>query len=89
MDFGAALKKASPNPGRRSAHYSRQSAFEGSFRQLRGRVIRSLVKEGPESGEGLINRLGREANPEDLYRALEALKKESLVAEEAGIYRIK
>ncbi|MDR2618700.1 MAG: A/G-specific adenine glycosylase, partial [Treponema sp.] len=36
MDYGAELKKLTPNPGRRSAHYSRQSGFKGSFRQLRG-----------------------------------------------------
>jgi A/G-specific adenine glycosylase len=86
MDYGAALKKITPNPNRRSAHYTRQSPFEGSFRQIRGQVIRSLVSKGPASAEELASRTGTE--PPDIYKALEALKNESMVAEEQGIYRI-
>ncbi len=43
MDYGAWLKTAVPNPNRNSAHYSRQSRFEGSDRQLRGLILRTLV----------------------------------------------
>jgi A/G-specific adenine glycosylase len=86
MDYGAALKKLTPNPGRRSAHYTRQSPFEGSFRQIRGGLVRSLVSQGPASAEELLERTGFE--PEDLYRALTTLEKESLVAESGGVYRI-
>ena len=89
MDYGAALKKISPNPNRRSAHYLRQSVFKGSFRQLRGSLIRSLVNGGPGSGDDLCKRLGPEIKKDDLYVALEALKKEFLVAEQEGIYRIR
>ncbi|MFP3043064.1 A/G-specific adenine glycosylase [Treponema primitia] len=86
MDYGAALKKITPNPNRRSAHYTRQSPFEGSFRQVRGRLIRTLVSEGPASAKELRKRTGIEKT--DLYKALEALQKESMVAEEDGVYRI-
>ncbi|MDR2028130.1 MAG: A/G-specific adenine glycosylase [Treponema sp.] len=86
MDYGAALKKITANPNRRSAHYTRQSPFEGSFRQLRGSLIRSLVSQGPAAAEELHKRTGIEK--ENLYRVLEALKKESMVAEEGGIYKI-
>ena len=45
MDWGAALgQKRAGNPNRRSAHYSRQSPFAGSRRELRGRVIRLLAE---------------------------------------------
>ena len=44
MDWGAALGRSAGNPNRRSAHYSRQSAFGGSRRELRGRVLRLLTK---------------------------------------------
>ena len=40
LDYGAALKKTVPNPSRRSAHHSRQSAFEGSRRQKRAELVR-------------------------------------------------
>jgi A/G-specific adenine glycosylase len=86
MDYGAALKKITPNPNRRSAHYTRQSPFNGSFRQIRGRLIRTLVSEGPASAKELGKRTGIETR--NLYEALEALQKESMVAEEDGVYRI-
>ena len=43
MDYGAALGRRGANPNRRSAHYTRQSTFTGSTRQLRGLVIRLLA----------------------------------------------
>jgi A/G-specific adenine glycosylase len=42
MDYGAMLAKWFPNPNRRSAHYNRQSTFENSDRQIRGRLLRAL-----------------------------------------------
>lgn len=86
MDYGAALKKITANPNRRSAHYTRQSPFAGSFRQIRGRLIRTLVSEGPGSAKELAARTGIET--ENLYDALEALQKDAMVAEEEGVYRI-
>lgn len=46
MDYGAALKKTTANPNRRSRHYSRQSKFEGSLRQARGAIVRQLSLGG-------------------------------------------
>lgn len=43
MDYGTDLKKRLPNPSRRSRHHTTQSRFEGSNRQLRGRILRELV----------------------------------------------
>jgi A/G-specific adenine glycosylase len=88
MDYGARLKKLTPNPGRRSAHYTPQGAFKGSFRQIRGGIIRILVSSGPAGAAEIKKRLDTETGEEDFYRALGALEKESLVAEEGGMYRI-
>jgi A/G-specific adenine glycosylase len=44
MDYGVHLKKMFPNPSRRSKHHAVQSKFEGSDRQIRGAIIRALVK---------------------------------------------
>jgi A/G-specific adenine glycosylase len=88
MDYGAALKKLSSNPGRRSAHYARQSSFPGSFRQLRGSLLRALIS-GPARMEELRKRSEIKGEEQDFYRALKALEKESMVAEEGGIYRIR
>lgn len=43
MDYGTYLAQQMPNPNRRSKHYVRQAAFEGSERQLRGRVLREVL----------------------------------------------
>jgi A/G-specific adenine glycosylase len=89
MDYGAALKKLTPNPGRRGARYRRQSGFRGSFRELRGGLIRALVSGGPAGLEELERLPGIGRDKEEVYRALKALEKESMVAEEGGIYRIR
>jgi A/G-specific adenine glycosylase len=86
MDYGAALKRLTRNPGRRSARYSRQSSFKGSFRQIRGGLVKALVSRGPASAEELLEHTGFER--EDLYRALAVLEKETMIAETGGIYRI-
>ena len=46
LDVGAHLKTQVANPTRRSASYSRQSAFEGSHRQKRSVVLRSVLDAG-------------------------------------------
>ena len=43
MDYGAWLKRQVPNPSRRSRHHTRQSPFEGSRRQKRARLLRSVM----------------------------------------------
>jgi A/G-specific adenine glycosylase len=48
MDYGAYLKKLYKNPSRRSAHYTKQSKFEGSLRQVRGAILREL-HTGPKT----------------------------------------
>lgn len=43
LDYGAHLKATGVNPSRRSASYSRQSAFEGSRRQKRAWIVRRVL----------------------------------------------
>lgn len=44
MDYGTYLKSQVPNPNRKSKHYTRQSQFEGSNRQIRAQIIKELLK---------------------------------------------
>ncbi|AEJ61082.1 HhH-GPD family protein [Spirochaeta thermophila DSM 6578] len=82
MDVGAAIKARRGNAGRRSAHYRRQGRFEGSVRQVRGAVLRVLVKRGGcEVGE-LAERLGR--GREEVEGVVGALEREGLVVREGG-----
>jgi A/G-specific adenine glycosylase len=86
MDYGAALKKLTVNPSRKSAVYAKQSRFEGSFRQKRGGVLKSLAFEGPASLMALAKRTGFAVS--ELRAVIASLEEEALIAGGAGIYRI-
>lgn len=45
MDYGSSLKKSIGNESRRSRHYTKQSKFEGSDRQIRGEILRRLATQ--------------------------------------------
>ncbi len=45
MDYGSDLKRRFPNPSRRSRHHTTQSRFEGSDRQVRGAILKLLLKK--------------------------------------------
>lgn len=51
MDYGAYLKKSVGNNITRSRHYKKQSRFEGSLRQIRGRVVALLVHSAKSPAE--------------------------------------
>ncbi len=87
MDYGAAMPAVNPN--RRSAHYRRQSAFKGSDRELRGRVLRYLiaaqdriVKKGPAgvAKDRLFAAVGAGASEERLEGVLARLGEEGFIA---------
>ena len=57
LDCGAHLKStlgSAANPSRRSAAYARQSAFEGSHRQVRAEVLRLALASAPVGEEELF-----------------------------------
>jgi A/G-specific adenine glycosylase len=56
MDYGTYLKQTVGNLNKLSAHYSKQSTFQGSRRQIRGAVLR-LLHEGSQTGEALQSQL--------------------------------
>ncbi|MDN7013330.1 A/G-specific adenine glycosylase [Methanoculleus sp. FWC-SCC3] len=84
MDYGTVLKKRTANPNRRSASYSRQSRFEGSDRQIRGRILALVLEEGTVTEKEVILRLCEE--PGRVKRILGDLAQEGFVAESEGTY---
>ena len=46
MDYGSFLKTSGHSAIDRSKHYTKQSRFEGSLRQIRGEILR-VAKDGP------------------------------------------
>ena len=86
MDYGAHLGRILPNPNVRSRPYTRQSAFAGSVRQVRGAVLRILTAHGPQSLRDLERRLG--ATDHRFLPAVEALVSEGLVTRSDDRLRI-
>ncbi len=86
MDFGVMLKGRVANPNARSAHYVRQSRFENSNRQIRGRLLAYLA----ERERATLGELGRELPfaSERIALSLAQLAAEGLVACEAEEYRL-
>ena len=88
MDYGARLKKSTANPNRQSRHYSRQSRFEGSLRQARGAIVRSLSRGGntPLSLEEMARLEGLPL--ERIQAAAERLVAEGMVCRRGDLYCI-
>ena len=84
MDYGTILKKRTANPNRRSASYARQSRFEGSDRQVRGKILALVLEEGTVTGEQVITRVCED--PGRVRRILGDLEKEGFIAESEGTY---
>ncbi|HVO39043.1 MAG TPA: A/G-specific adenine glycosylase [Spirochaetia bacterium] len=57
MDYGAMLGRTDKNANRRSRTYVRQSRFEGSLRQLRGRVLDVMLRLGSADAAGIQSEL--------------------------------
>jgi len=86
MDYGAKLARQVPNPNRRSAHYTKQSAFKGSQRQFRGMVIRHLLGGDVLTAGEMAKAL---RVPSDMLRVtLENLEAEGLVSRKGHRWRI-
>jgi A/G-specific adenine glycosylase len=77
MDYGVYLKKMLPNPNKRSAHYTVQSKFEGSDRQIRGRIIKKLTEVGKIAVDDLFDYLG--VDDERFKKVLDGLIKDGMV----------
>jgi A/G-specific adenine glycosylase len=59
MDYGTFLKTSLKieNPNRRSAHYTKQSAFAGSDRELRGKILRAVLSKKKVQSAKLLKEL--------------------------------
>jgi A/G-specific adenine glycosylase len=86
MDYGAMLKKNGLDMNERSAHHGRQTPFHGSFRQLRGRILKALV-----STAGLtLTQIAQETGfpPNHVADGVERLEAEGFIVSEGAHYRI-
>ncbi|RPJ52726.1 MAG: A/G-specific adenine glycosylase, partial [Methanobacteriota archaeon] len=77
MDLGTALASSTTNPNRRSASYTRQARFDGSDRQVRGRILRCVLAEGEVMESELGPMVGVER--QQIERAIAALEREGFI----------
>ncbi len=83
MDYGVQLKRAKPGIGKRSKRHQRQKPFEGSIRQLRGAILRVLLRENPIPLKSLIAALPQ-FSPARTRRALTGLIADNMITEAKG-----
>jgi len=86
MDYGVMLKQKYENPNRRSAHYQRQSPFQGSNRQVRGMILKVLTRESCVSEPEIVQKL--QIIPEKVKKNLNQLLKEGFIKRRRGKYTI-
>lgn len=90
MDYGTMLGRMShmqfKNPNRKSAHYARQSAFQGSDRQIRGAIMRLLIEKGLSPG-AMICRYTKQPH-QKVQTILAALCKEKLIMRRGDRYGV-
>jgi A/G-specific adenine glycosylase len=77
MDLGTDLKTAVGNPNRRSRHYTKQAAFEGSDRKIRGSILRILLAQKRLTRKEVIRQFTEEESR--IIRILNDLEKEGFI----------
>ena len=86
MDYGTMLKKFRENPNIRSKSYKKQPPFEGSNRQVRGKVLKVLVAE-PHLSENEIA-LRTKTQSHRVGKVLSELEKEGFIRRMGSMYEI-
>jgi A/G-specific adenine glycosylase len=86
MDFGSMLKQKQANPNRKSAHYTRQSPFENSNRQVRGMILKVLVKESPLTPAQIVKKTGMDV--ERVKSNLVQLEKEGFIKKQGRLFAL-
>lgn len=84
MDYGVVLKRAHPNPSRKSVHHLRQSPFEGSNRQLRSTLLKMVLAQpglSTDDAAGLVA-----GDREKVAANLVQMEKEGLIVCREGKY---
>ncbi len=85
MDYGAHLKKTLGNQNKRSKHYTKQSTFKGSPRELRGKILKLLAEKSRT--EKQIARETKRSQTET-RRALNALAAEGFIKKSRTHYTL-
>jgi A/G-specific adenine glycosylase len=83
MDYGTHLKQTKGNKNKQSRHYTRQSPFQGSRRQVRGAILRALSSHGFPANE-----LEAQINDTRTAEILAELTDEGFITATDGVYHL-
>jgi len=86
MDYGVMLKRTQENPSRRSAHHAVQSPFEGSDRQIRGKILKYLIHGRHATTGALVPLLG--VDEKRLKTILDQMEQEGFLLQKGHQYEI-
>ncbi len=91
MDYGSFLKRSGLKLNQKSAHYVRQTKFEGSPRQIRGAILRELstIAKTPQAILfDISNHEQLQINELQLVSALLSLERDGMIVKQKGKWRI-
>jgi A/G-specific adenine glycosylase len=86
MDYGVLLKKAGKDPSRQRIDKPKVAAFKGSDRQVRGKILKSLLAS-PKGLENIATDVGEEMDR--VSRLVVQLEKEGFIAKAGALFGIK
>ncbi|MFO7869174.1 MAG: hypothetical protein R6U95_07745 [Bacteroidales bacterium] len=87
MDYGVNIKKTIKNYNVFSDKHTKQSKFEGSFRQKRARIVRLLLQESGVNEQAITEYM--QINKEVCLEILNSLVKDGLIEKKGERYHIK
>lgn len=85
MDYGTMLKKKG-NPSRKSKHYTKQSTFKGSDREIRGAILKLLLTQQELDERQIAHVLQKDE--ERVSRILQDLVKEGFILKKQMRYNL-
>lgn len=85
MDYGTKIKTEHPNPNRNSKHYTKQSKFEGSNRQIRGTILKHLT-QSPHTTHSLSKKITPDKSR--LYTIIKKLLKDGMISKQGRSLRL-
>ncbi|MGA1842703.1 MAG: A/G-specific adenine glycosylase [bacterium] len=86
MDYGVYLKKTGNDNNRQSAHYNKQSPFQGSNRQIRGMILKYILTHSGSSENELVCDVKSDYTA--IKKNLIQLEKEGFIRADKGGYKI-
>ena len=86
MDYGVMLKRRYPELHKKSVHYRKQTKFKGSNRELRGKVLKMILKEKGIKETEIFKKVSRDSDK--IKNILNALEDEGFIKKEGKIYYI-